>query len=99
ETDGTREELLGLTRSDHPAISARALAGLATLARREADLSVAREHLEDALARLTGDHAAMAADLLLPSLLAQRAVVMAAEGATEEAENEVRALAERFPSY
>ncbi|WP_437802437.1 hypothetical protein [Sorangium sp. So ce693] len=93
-------ELEALTRSKAPAAAAQAHLALAQLSERQGELSAALAACEAGLARLgTEAVRAMAADILLPALLAERAFLFAAMDRSADARAEMALLAERYASY
>ncbi|WP_437329893.1 hypothetical protein [Sorangium sp. So ce381] len=95
-----KAELEALTRTKAPAAAAQAYLALAELSDRQGELLAALAACEAGLARLNTEAArAMAADILLPALLAERAFVFAAMGRSADARAEMALLAERYASY
>ncbi|WP_438043767.1 hypothetical protein [Sorangium sp. So ce128] len=100
EAQRGKAELEALTRTKAPAAAAQAYLALAELSDRQGELLAALAACEAGLARLNTDAArAMAADILLPALLAERAFVFAAMGRSADARAEMALLAERYASY
>jgi hypothetical protein len=83
------------------AAAASAHLGLAQLAERKASWNDAIQHCDRGIARLSSNATlkAMHADLLYPELIALRAVALAAQGRSEEANAEASVLAKECPGY
>ncbi|XYI02025.1 hypothetical protein ACMHYB_20520 [Sorangium sp. So ce1128] len=95
-----KRELEGLAGSRAAVVAAQAHLSLAELSEREGELTPAVAACEAGLARLDTDVArAMAADMLLPGLLAERAFLFAAMDRSADARAEMALLAERYASY
>jgi tetratricopeptide (TPR) repeat protein len=83
------------------AVAAAAHLGLAQLAERRASWDDAIQHCDRGIARLCSNATlkAMHADLLYPELIALRAVALAAQGRSDEANAEASLLASECPGY
>ncbi|WP_438010513.1 hypothetical protein WME89_18860 [Sorangium sp. So ce321] len=95
-----KRELEGLTAGRAPVVAAQAHLSLAELSERQGELTAALAACEAGLARLDTNVArVMAADILLPALLAERAFLFAAMERSADARAEMALLAERYASY
>ncbi|WP_437971030.1 hypothetical protein WMF04_17850 [Sorangium sp. So ce260] len=95
-----KDELAALAGSRAPVTAAQAHLSLAELSERQGELTAALAACEAGLARLDTHVArAMAADILLPGLLAERAFLFAAMDRSADARAEMALLAERYASY
>jgi hypothetical protein len=100
EEDRAVRDLTALGRSSASLVAAQAHLTLAELAEQRSDLPAALAACEEALARLGTETArAVAADILLPNILAERAFLFAAMDRSADARAEMILLAERYPSY
>lgn len=100
EEDRAERELTALGRGSAYMVAAQARLSLAELAERRADLPAALAACEEALARLSTDTArALAGDILLPNILAERAFLFAGMDRGADARAEMSLLGDRYPSY
>jgi len=92
--------LVRLTSSGDGMIAATAGLELARIAATEADFAEAISRCDAAIARVSKQPLrAHASDILLPSLMTESAVAMAARGGLEEADAELAILCRDFPTY
>ncbi len=92
--------LVRLTSSGDGMIAATAGLELARLAATEADFAEAIARCDAAIARVSKQPLrAHASDILLPSLMTESAVAMAARGGLEDADAELAILCRDFPTY
>jgi hypothetical protein len=101
-TDRARAKatLLHLTSSGDGMVAATAGLELARIAATEADFAEAIARCDAAIARVSKQPLrANAGDILLPSLMTESAVAMAARGGLEDADAELAILCRDFPTY
>jgi hypothetical protein len=92
--------LAALTTSGDGMIAATAGLELARIAATEADFAEAISRCDAAIVRVSKQPLrAQASDVLLPSLMTESAVAMAARGGLEEADAELAILCRDFPTY
>lgn len=92
--------LADLVRGRNAMIAATAGLELARLAAQEADFAEAISRCDAAIARVSGQpQRAVAVDMLLPALMTESAVAMAARGGVDEAAAELAVLGRDFPTY
>jgi hypothetical protein len=92
--------LAALTTSGDGLIAATAGLELARLAAMEADFAEAISRCDAAIVRVSKQPLrASAADVLLPALMTESAVAMAARGGLEDADAELAVLCRDFPTY
>jgi hypothetical protein len=95
-----RPALLGLIGSGEGMIAATAGLELARIAATEADFAEAISRCDTAIARVSKQpERAQASDILLPALMTESAVAMAARGGLEDADAELAILCRDFPTY
>ena len=95
-----RPTLVRLTSSGDGMIAATAGLELARIAATEADFAEATSRCDAAIARVSKQPLrAHASDILLPSLMTESAVAMAARGGLEDADAELAILCRDFPTY
>ena len=95
-----RPTLVVLTSSGDGMIAATAGLELARLAATEADFAEAISRCDQAIARVSRQPLrAHASDILLPALMTESAVAMAARGGLEDADAELAVLCRDFPTY
>jgi hypothetical protein len=94
-------ELRALAKSRYPVVAGQALLQLAAIAERRADFAEALAACDRGLEVIMRNPAARvaASSILLPELVAERAVVLAATGRDGEAAAEMAMLAETYPAH
>jgi hypothetical protein len=99
--EGAVETLDALTRSSSKLVAASAELHLARAAERRADFAEALRRCDQGIAAVTAQPAlrALASQILLPDLAAERAVVLAALGREAEAHAEIAVVADSFPAH
>lgn len=98
--EGAAETLAALTRSKAKLVAANAELHLAREAEARADFAEALRRCDAGIAAATSQPGlrALASQILLPDLAAERAVVLAALGREAEARAEIAVVAESFPA-
>lgn len=97
--DGAAAELKELAELPAANTAAAAHQELASMALREGDLNRALHHVDLGLGRLTAYQRDIGSDILVPSLLAERAVLLAAQGQRDPARAALTVVFERHPSF
>lgn len=101
EDDAYARKLDALSASKTPVVAASGLYSRAVLGESAGRFDAALRDVDAAMAKLHVSHATKVAahDMLLPSIVAERAFLLAVMGRTVEAEGELEALARDYPSY
>ena len=100
DVDGAALALLALSTGRAVLTGASAHLELARIASRAGDFARAIMHTDAGIARVSkGQGRALAVDLVLPSLMMESAVAMAARGGVEEAAAEIALLERDFPTF
>jgi hypothetical protein len=99
--EGAVSELGAITRTKYAPAVAQAHRELARDAERRGDLARALEHCDAGIAAATANEATRAglSAMVLPDLVAERALVLAATDQPEKAEAEMAVLRQVFPAY
>ena len=98
---GAEAQLQAFTRARQPLTVGQAHLHLARLAEQRADFDAALSHCDSGVAAITAGAGlrALAAATLLPDLLTERALVLAATDRAQEAGAEMAVVATTFPAY
>ena len=100
DRDRAKPALIDLAKGRNGMLAATAGLELARLAAQEADFGEAIARCDAAIARVSGQPLrAVAVDILLPTLMTESAVAMAARGGLDEAAAELDVLGRDFPTY
>lgn len=99
EHEAAATELTALAEQPGPNTAAAAHQELASMALREGDLNRALHHVDLGLGRLSAHQRAIGSDILVPSLLAERAVLLAAQGQRDPGRAALTVVFERHPSF
>lgn len=97
--EGAAAELEALATQPAPNTAASAHQELAGMALREGDINRALHHVDLGLGKLSAHQRAIGSDILVPSLLTERAVLLAAQGKLDPARAALTVVFERHPSY